>query len=126
MKRTFLLFGLCLVTLFCLSCKQVETDDTNSANVVTPSNNVSTSRVLIKTTSNYSTYEFINNEGVIYKSGNVYENETITINHFVNGTYNLRTLPYATASIKYLTITISKDCTIILGSGSSSNPITVQ
>lgn len=120
MKRAFVLLGLCLIALFCLSCKQANSGDNNSANGVTPSNNVSTSKVLIKTTQNQSTYEFISFEGEVYKSGTVYENETITIEHFVNGTYNLRTRPYQYASLKFQTITISKDCTITLGSDTAS------
>ena len=113
-KKITLLISLSIIMLIFSSCKQANVSDNNS-----------TSRVLLKSNSSQSSFfEFIDQEGNVYKSGTVYSDETITINHFINSTYNLRTKDNAYnpgKSMNTLIITISKDCTITFGYGGSVN-----
>ena len=85
----------------------------NNASNSTSEEKVETVKVLIKASGTTTTYELVDQEGEMYKSGKVWDAETITINHFKKGTYNLR---YADISnpTYYLraTIEITKDCTI--------------
>lgn len=105
MKKIPFYFILCLILISFVSCN-------NPANS-TSEEKVETVKVLIKASGTTTTYELIDQEGEMYKSGKVWADETITINHFKKGTYNLR---YADISnpTNYLraTIEINKDCTI--------------
>ena len=108
MKRFIISFSLIFI-LFFIGCKSNTNEDNNyNSNY----ENVKTSKVLLKGNAPAVTYTFIDQEGEIYKTGTVYPGETITINHFKNGIYNVHSKDSMHTTITVKTIEISENCTI--------------
>lgn len=106
MKKTIVLLFSLLFVLFFVGCKNNAGEET-----------AKTSKVLLECTAPGSvSYTFIDQEGEIYKTGTVYNGETITINHFLNGVYNVHSFQsrYET-SVSHKKTEISDDCTITFG-----------
>lgn len=90
--------------------------NTTSTNANQPAsgNTNNTVKVYLSAGPSIVTYSFINDEGDVYKQGTLMANETITINHFLKGTYHLQyKVGSYTQTFKVLSIT--NDCTVSFG-----------
>ncbi len=111
MKKISFYFLLGLILFSFMSCNHNTDSESQEETVI----------VLLKSVDTTTIYELIDQEGEIYKSGKIYNDETITINHFKKGTYNLRySNIHNSTYYRTATIEITKACSITFNRDSYS------
>lgn len=115
MKKIYFILFICFFSVF-FSCKN--NSESNNTYSSTAQSNNETVKVIIKASGGNANYTFINDEGEIYKQGTVYNSESITVNHFKTGTYNVH-YQYDRYVGTFTVISITRNCVITIKGANS-------